>query len=66
LNRRWAEFLRGLKKGALVYVPKLQERVVILKVDRKRERVTVRHGAMEVALPYRELTWVAPPPGENA
>lgn len=65
LNARWQEFLRGLKKRDMVYVPKLQERVAIVKVDRKRERVTVRHGAMEVVLPFRELTWVAPPPGEH-
>lgn len=65
LNARWQTFLRSLKKGLMVYVPKLQERVTILKVDRKRERVTVRHGAMEVALPFRELTWVAPPLGET-
>lgn len=66
LNRRWEEFLRGLKKGSVVYVPRLQERLPVLKVDRKRERVTVRHGAMEVMLPFRELTWTGPNPGATS
>ena len=65
LNRRWMEFLRGLKKGSQVFVPRLQERLLVLKVDRKRERVTVRHGVMEVELPFRDLTWVTPPPGDS-
>lgn len=65
LNRRWEQFLRGLKKGSHVYVPRLQDRVPVVKVDRKRARVTVRHGAMEVVLPFRELTWASPHPGET-
>jgi len=66
LNRRFEEFLRSVKKGSYVYVPKLQERLPVLKVNRKRQQVTVRHGAMEIALPFRELTWVTPPSGDSA
>jgi len=64
LNRRFEEFLRSVKKGSYVYVPKLQERLPVLKVNRKRQQVTVRHGVMEMVLPFRELTWVTPPSGE--
>jgi DNA mismatch repair protein MutS2 len=61
LNQRWLGFVKSLKKGDRVYVPRLRERLMILKVERKRERVKVRHGSMEVVLPFRELTWVEPP-----
>jgi len=66
LNRRFEEFLRTVKKGSYVYVPRLQERLPVLKVNRKRQQVTVRHGVMEIALPFRELTWVTPPSGDTA
>ncbi|PCJ55139.1 MAG: hypothetical protein COA70_02495 [Planctomycetota bacterium] len=66
LNRRFDEFIRTVKKGSYVYVPKLQERLPVLKVNRKRQQVTVRHGVMEIALPFRELTWVTPPSGDSA
>ena len=61
LARRWKEFLRGLKKGDRVYVPRLQERLAVLKIDRKRERVKLRQGSFELELPFRELTWVQAP-----
>ena len=66
LNQRWVRFVKSLKKGDRVYVPRLRERLIVLKVERKRERVKVRHGSMEVVLPFRELTWVEPPPGEES
>ena len=65
LNQRWLAFVKSLKKGDRVYVPRLRERLMVIKVDGKRERVKVRHGSMEVMLPFRELTWVEPPPGED-
>jgi DNA mismatch repair protein MutS2 len=60
--QRWREFVGGLKKGERIWVPKLRERVLVLKVDRPRERVRVRHEGMEIELPWRELTWTDPPP----
>jgi len=66
LNQRWLAFTKSLKKGDRVYVPRLRERLLVLKVERKRERVKVRHGSMEVILPFRELTWVEPPTGEQS
>ncbi|MCP4861500.1 MAG: hypothetical protein GY902_09695 [Planctomycetes bacterium] len=66
LNQRWASFVKGLKKGDRVYVPRFRERLLVIRVERKRERVKVRHGSMEVELPYRELTWVEPPPGDTS
>ncbi len=65
LNQRWRTFVRSLKKGSVVYVPQFQERLPVLKVDRKRGRVTVRHGDLEIALPFQELTWVIPPAREE-
>ncbi|MDP7061831.1 MAG: hypothetical protein QF489_02715 [Planctomycetota bacterium] len=66
LNQRWGTFVKGLKKGDRVYVPRFRERLLVIRVERKRERVKVRHGSMEVELPFRELTWVEPPPGESS
>lgn len=63
--QRWRAFLGGLKKGELLWVPRLRERVVVLKVDRQREKVKVRHAGMEVELPWRELTWMEPPPNPS-
>ncbi len=63
LQERWNEFIRKLKKGDHVWVPELRERLQVLKVDRKRERVKLRHGAMEMELPLREITWAAPEGG---
>ena len=63
LQRRWQEFVRGLKKGDSVWVPQLREKLPVLKVDRKRERVKLRHGAIEMELPLREITWAAPEGG---
>ncbi|MDA1261222.1 MAG: hypothetical protein O3A20_11470, partial [Planctomycetota bacterium] len=62
--QRWREFIGKLKKGERVWVPKLRERLVVLKVDRQRERVRVRHEGLEFELPWRELTWTEPPPPE--
>jgi DNA mismatch repair protein MutS2 len=63
LGLRWRSFIAGLKKGDLVYVPKFRDRLKVLKIQRKREILKLRHGNLEVELPWREVTWVAPPPG---
>ncbi|MCZ6553403.1 MAG: hypothetical protein O7A67_06340, partial [SAR324 cluster bacterium] len=65
LGQRWEGFLDSLKKGDVVYVPRFQERLKILKVDQRRNRVKVRRGALEIEVPMREITWVTPPPGKN-
>ncbi len=59
---RWRGFVEGLRKGDSVWVPRLRERLVVLKVDKARERVRLRHGAMDLELSWRELTWAEPPP----
>jgi len=62
LGRRWQAFLKGLHKGDVVWVPRFRERLKILKVDRRRESVRVRAGNLDIQLPFREITWVEPPP----
>jgi DNA mismatch repair protein MutS2 len=63
LGKRWTSFIAGLKKGDLVYVPRFRDRLKVLKIQRKREILKLRHGNLEVELPWREVTWVEPPPG---
>jgi len=61
LNRRWQAFVRGLRKGERIQVPKLGATVVVQKVDKKRERVRVRYEGLEVELPFHDLSWAVPP-----
>lgn len=65
LGERWAGFIKGLKKGDVVYVPRFRDRLQVLKVHKGRETVKLRHGNLEVELAFRDLTWVEPPPGES-
>ena len=63
LGARWEGFLRSLKKGDVVYVPRYRERLRVTRVDGKRRRIKVRHGQLEIEVPFSEISWVAPPPG---
>jgi DNA mismatch repair protein MutS2 len=62
LGSRWSEFVRTLKKGQLCWVPKLRGYGRITKVNRKKERVLLRVGELELELAMRELSWLEPPP----
>ncbi len=66
LGRRWREFLRSLEPGSRVFVPRYREHLTVLKVDRRRERVRLRHGQLEITLPMREISWSSLPPGTAA
>ncbi len=61
LGRRWQAFVRGLRKGARVRVPKLNATVVVQKLDRKRERIRVRYENMDLELPFHDLSWSETP-----
>jgi len=65
LAERKDEFLRTLKKGSLIWVPRYRERMTILKVNRRKSVVLVRHGALEIEIPMREITWVDRPASES-
>jgi hypothetical protein len=65
LNKRWREFTKGLRKGSRVYVPKLRETVIVTKIDQRRQRVTFAHGAVQLDLPFCELTWADVPPQQQ-
>ncbi len=64
-GRRWDAFLRGLKKGEVVYVPRYRERLRVLRVDAKKKRLKLRRGALEIEVPFHEISWVEPPPGSD-
>ncbi len=63
LAARWRRFLQELRKGEMVWVPRYRQRLRVQRVDRRRGRVRLRGGELEVELPLEELTWVEPPPG---
>ena len=57
LGERRREFLEGLGKGKLIYLPRYKKRVLIHKVDRAKREVTVKLGAMTMRVPFEEVTW---------
>lgn len=61
LGRRWQAFLSGIRKNDWVYVPKYKEKLKVLKFDKKRQRVKLRHGHMELELSVHEISWLQPP-----
>lgn len=65
LGRRWEDFLKGLKKGDVVYVPRLRDRLRVEKILRQRQTLKLRGGNLSIELPWREITWVEPPPGDD-
>jgi len=62
-GRRWDAFLRSLKKGEVVYVPRYRERLRVMKVMAKKKRLKLRRGNLEIEIPFHEISWVEPPPG---
>lgn len=61
LQRRWLAFIKGLRKGARIQVPRLGATVVVQKVDKKKERVRVQYEGMDLELPFHDLSWAVPP-----
>ncbi len=55
LTERREAFLKGLRKGQLVFVPRHEQRCVISKVNRKRGVVTVLVGNLKVQVGFDEL-----------
>ena len=55
LTERRESFLRGLRKGQLVYVPRYEQRCVIARVDRGRGQVTVQVGKLKMKVGFDEL-----------
>ena len=65
LGRRWGDFLAGLRKGEVVYVPRFRERLRVVKVEPRRQRAKLRRGSLEIEVPFHEISWVEPPPGAD-
>ena len=56
LTEARTEFLAGLSKGQLVYLPRYKKRCSIQRVDRKRNQVTVRLGNQKLTVPFDDVT----------
>lgn len=61
LTDRRKQFLDGLDKGQLVYIPRYRQRCAIKKVERDKRSVTVKLGSMNLAVPFDEITWCETP-----
>jgi DNA mismatch repair protein MutS2 len=60
VHRRRMKFLGGLRADDVVFVPRLQKRCVVRKVDRVREVLTVLVGKMPVEVPFEDVSWLQP------
>jgi DNA mismatch repair protein MutS2 len=56
MTDRRQEFLAGLRKGAMVYVPRFSKRCPVLRVDREAGRVVVRMGRRELELSIDDVS----------
>jgi DNA mismatch repair protein MutS2 len=66
LHRRRMKFLGGVRKDAVVYVPRLQRRCTVKKVDRLREVVIVEVGKMRLEIAFEDVSWVQPLDADRA
>ena len=60
VHRRRMRFLGGLRKGDAVYVARLGRRCSIVKLNRRREVLTVEYGKMRVEVPFEDVSWLQP------
>ena len=56
LGDRRSAFFDGLHKGDTVYLPRFKKRASVLKLDKKRQRATVRMGRQTLELKFEELS----------
>ena len=56
LTRRREEFLTGLRKGDLVYLPRYRQRCSVHKVRRDRREVVVKLGSMKLTVDFDEIS----------
>jgi DNA mismatch repair protein MutS2 len=52
---RLEQFRRELTPGQKVFVPRFKRPATVLRVDQRRKRATVKHGAMQWELDFEEL-----------
>ena len=60
LRRRRLRFVTGLKRDAVVYVPRLGKRCTVRKVDKVREVLTLQVGKMSLDVPFEDVSWIQP------
>ena len=56
LGEKRAEFLKGLKKGQLVYVPRFKRRCAVTRIWKDRAELTVRMGKTDIQLSFDQVT----------
>ena len=57
LTKRRREFLVGLAKGQLVYLPRYKRRVIVKRVYRDKCEVSVLLGKLKITVPFDDVTW---------
>ena len=57
LTERRGDFLEGLAKGQLVYLPRYKRRVLIKRVYREKREVSVQLGKLKITVPFDDVTW---------
>jgi DNA mismatch repair protein MutS2 len=51
------QFVEGLKKGDLVYIPRYREQCRVIKVLKKEDRIEVAYKNLSVKVPSEEVIW---------
>jgi hypothetical protein len=60
VHRRRMKFLGGLRAESVVFVPRLQKKCVVRKVDRVREVITVLVGKLPIEIGFEDASWLQP------
>jgi DNA mismatch repair protein MutS2 len=57
LSDRRAGFLAGLRKGALVWLPRYKKRVQVVRIHKERRELDVKLGARELRVAFDDVTF---------
>ncbi|MEQ8762362.1 MAG: hypothetical protein RL885_00445 [Planctomycetota bacterium] len=58
ITQRRLDFVRGLKKEDLVFLPAFGKKGRVKRIDRKAERLKVLVGGLEMEVPFEDVSWV--------
>lgn len=65
VHRRRMKFLGDVRRDGVVYVPRLERRCVVKKIDRTRETCTVEVGKLRMEIPFEDVSWLQPLDGRG-
>ena len=61
LGKKREKFVRSLKKGDEVYVPKFRDRATVRKIDKGGRLLTVLLNGLSLEISFDDVSWIEPP-----